>query len=113
MNWSNPLDMWGILDGDTIRRPVDMAEIERSMSDNSRRIGQDEIGDAMVSTVFLGLEHFGGMWFETMIFGGDHDQWCGDHDQWCDRYTTLAQARAGHDRVVTALREGRSPESES
>jgi len=45
-----------------------------------RIVKQETVGDAKVSTVFLGLDHnFGGggppiLW-ETMVFGGKHDQW--------------------------------------
>lgn len=60
-------------------------------------IARDTVGDAVVSTVFLGLDHqFGDgppLVFETMIFGGEHDQ-----EQW--RYSTIEEAREGHDRAV-------------
>jgi len=50
-----------------------------------------------VSTVFLGLDHsFGNgppLLFETMIFGGEHDQYQ-------DRYETWEQAEAGHKKAV-------------
>lgn len=53
--------------------------------------------DVRVSTVFLGLDHaFGGavpiLW-ETMIFNGPHD----GHQE---RYTSRADALAGHARAV-------------
>lgn len=73
----------------------------------ARRIGRDDVDGQDVSTVFLMHDH--GWWggppvlFETMIFGGPHDQFC-------DRYTTRADAEAGHARVVAALRAGESPE---
>lgn len=63
--------------------------------------------DVEVSTVFLGIDHQWGsgppLLFETMIFGGEYDQ-C----QW--RWTTRVQALAGHDQIVTALRNGESPD---
>src|SRR5882757_3426775 len=51
-----------------------------------------------VSTVFLGLDHsFGSsgppILFETMIFGGEHDQYQ-------ERYSTWEEAEAGHKRAV-------------
>ena len=60
------------------------------------------MGDAAVSTVFLGLDH---RWepdgppvlYETMIFGGEHD---GD----MDRYCTRDAAEAGHADLVGQLR---------
>lgn len=73
-----------------------------------RQIGHDDVGEASVSTVFLGLDHaFGGgppLLFETMIFGGKYGDW-----QW--RWTTRACAEAGHARIVAALRGGREPEA--
>lgn len=73
-----------------------------------RRIGRDEVGDASISTVFLGLDHaFLGdppLLFETMIFGGPHDQWQG-------RWTTRANAEAAHARILAALRNGDEPEA--
>lgn len=73
-----------------------------------RRVERTDITDeADVSTVFLGLDHQWGdgppLLFETMVFGGEHDQWQ-------DRYSTWDQAQAGHDRVVAALRNGTDPE---
>jgi hypothetical protein len=71
--------------------------------EKARRVGKTTVGDAEVSTVFLGINHefMGGppLWFETMVFGGDYDA-----DQW--RYTTWAEAEAGHARVVAALERG-------
>lgn len=49
----------------------------RARRANGRRSGTDLPGAVRVSTVFLGLDHFGRvgepvLW-ETMIFGGAHD----------------------------------------
>jgi len=69
---------------------------------DKRRIAYDELGKAKVSTVFIGLNHNWGddppLLFETMIFGGPHDQ-----DQW--RYSTREEALAGHERAK-AIAEG-------
>lgn len=71
-----------------------------------KRVDKTEEGDWEVSTVWLGLDHQWGDGpphiFETMIFGGEHDQGC-----W--RYATEAEAIAGHQRVVEALRAGIDP----
>lgn len=65
-----------------------------------------EVGDAKVSTVWLGLNHnFGSgepLIFETMVFGGEYDQ-----HRW--RYSTEESAREDHDRIVAALRVGDDP----
>jgi hypothetical protein len=61
-----------------------------------RRVALTEEGDIAVSTVFLGLDHNWGegppLLFETMIFGGPHDE-----EQW--RYSTWDEAVAGHQRA--------------
>lgn len=72
-----------------------------------RRVDRTEISvDVTVSTVHLVLDHSHGqgppLIFETMVFGGEHDQ-----DQW--RYSTEEQAQAGHDAVVAWLK-GEAPE---
>jgi hypothetical protein len=62
-----------------------------------RTVANDTIGAVRVSTVFLGLDHaFGGgppMLFETMIFGGVHDEFQ-------QRYSTREQAIAGHAQAI-------------
>jgi hypothetical protein len=72
------------------------------------RVAVDEIGDVKVSTVFLGLDHGDGdgppvLW-ETMIFGGVHD---GD----CERYTSRADAEAGHARAVVLVKQESWPKT--
>ena len=65
----------------------------------NRIVARDEVGDAQVSTVFLGLDHsFLGvgapvLW-ESMVFGGPLD---GEQE----RYTSKAEALAGHADMVT------------
>jgi hypothetical protein len=58
-----------------------------------RHVAQTKQGDVRVSTVFLGLNHQWGdgppLVFETMIFGGEHDQYQ-------ERYSTWDEAEAGH-----------------
>lgn len=66
-----------------------------------RIIERTDLGDIRVSTVFLGIDHDFSMEgppliFETMIFGGPHNE-----EQW--RYSTLEQARAGHAAAVALL----------
>lgn len=51
-----------------------------------RVVAKTDIEGARISTVFLGLDHSFGhgdpLLFETMIFGGEHDQ----HQQRCSTY---------------------------
>lgn len=85
--------------GDSVAEIVAWAQ--QFQDPERRRIGLDKIGEAEVSTVFLGINHgFAGppLWFETMIFGGFEGEYC-------ERYETLEQARAGHARVVAKLAE--------
>lgn len=62
--------------------------------------GEDLPGEVHVSTVFLGMDHgFGGMplLFETMIFGGELDQFQ-------DRYPTWDMAVAGHAEALASAK---------
>ena len=90
-----------ILEGKT-PVPVDMMTWAKWFEKTERHIADTHIGDVHVSTVFLGLDH---QWFpggkphifETMIFGGEHDQ-----DQW--RYSTWEEAEAGHAHAVKLVK---------
>jgi hypothetical protein len=65
-----------------------------------RIVAKTMIGDAEVSTVFIGLDHGFGegppLIFESLIFGGVHD---GE----MDRYSTWEDAEAGHAKLVAML----------
>ena len=73
----------------------------------STRVGDDTVDGQRVSTVFLYFDH---NWkpgsppalFETMIFDGPYD-----NEMW--RYATYDEAKAGHDRIVNCLKEGKNP----
>ena len=90
-------------------KPMEMMDWARALESVDRQIGNDTIDGQHVSTVWLGLSRnlYGDdgppLIFETMIFGGPHDQYC-------DRYSTEEAALAGHNRTVEALREGRDPQ---
>lgn len=62
-----------------------------------RRVAETEVGDVRISTVFLGVDHgWGGgppLLFETMVFGGNYDEYQ-------DRYSSWQDAEEGHARVV-------------
>lgn len=66
------------------------------------RIALDEIDGHRISTVYLGINHAWGdgppLIFETMIFGGAFED-----SQW--RYSTEAEALAGHAAAVKMVRE--------
>jgi hypothetical protein len=66
----------------------------------NRIVAKDEFPDCRVSTVFLGLDHnFNDgppLLWETMIFGGEHDQ----HQE---RYTSRAGALEGHEKACALV----------
>jgi hypothetical protein len=77
---------------------------ERATRDGSRQIGNDKVGEATISTVFLGIDHnyySDGLpvLFETMIFGGDLD----NHTE---RWRSYREALRGHEMIVHAMRTG-------
>lgn len=72
-------------------------------------IGRTNIGDVLISTVFLGLNHGFGerdLWFETMVFGGTDNEAM-------ERYETLDQAKHGHEKAVRAIILGQDPFGDS
>ncbi len=79
-----------ILDGKT---PVPLFDTTKWGLQVDKIIGKDQFGSVSVSTVFLGMDHsFSGgdpVLFETMIFGGEHDQYQ-------ERYCTWDEAEKGH-----------------
>lgn len=83
--------------------PVDWRTWAEWFSTADRVAARTEVGDAVVSTVFLSLDHafMGGppILYETMIFGGKHKE-----AQW--RYRNRWEALAHHDQIVAALRRG-------
>lgn len=91
---------------DKAGNPISIEEWGRLMEDRDyATIGKEPmvIGDTPVevSTVWIGINHnFSGeglpIIFETMVFGGDHDQEC-------VRYATESQAREGHAQMVAAV----------
>lgn len=92
-----------ILDGHT-PVPATLMEWANWYQTGERRVAQDEINGVRVSTVFLGLNH---AWddgppllFETMIFGGEHDQ----HQERC---STWDEAELMHARAVGLVAESK------
>jgi len=82
----------------------DVLEWGRWFQKHDRKVKVDEVGDVKISTVFLGLDHQfnpGGLplLFETMVFGGEHDQFQ-------NRYTTWEEAERGHDEAVAMVKGG-------
>lgn len=91
-----------ILDGKT-PVPANLRTWIRWFETADRHVAQDQIGDVRISTVFLGLDHqFDDgppLIFETMIFGGEHDQYQ-------TRASTWDEAEAQHAEAVAKVRSG-------
>ena len=73
---------------------------------SNRRVALNEIDDITISTVFLGIDHnynTNGLpiLFETMIFGGSHDEEC-------FRCSTLEEAKEYHKRAIQLVEESKS-----
>jgi hypothetical protein len=93
-----------ILDGHTPVRVDDFKTWARAFDEADRRVAKSGdsnafkkgAGKVWVSTVFLGIDHQWGtgppLLFETMIFGGEHDEWQ-------DRCSTWEEAEAMHQRA--------------
>lgn len=69
-----------------------------------RQVGYDQVGDAEISTVFLGLDYGYGdgppqVW-ETAVF-------LGDNVTISARYASREQALEGHREIVAQVRDGR------
>lgn len=93
---------------DWLGNPISALEWAELFEDE-RHLGEDVLdgGDVTVSTVYIGLDHGLGLSgrpliFETMVFGGEYDQWT-----W--RYASEREARQGHEHVVAALRAHHLP----
>ncbi len=90
-----------ILDGHTPFPCDDLYKWGQWMDTADRRVKLDKIGDITVSTVFLGLYYSFGqgepLLFETMIFGGEHDDYQ-------ERYSTWEEAEAGHAKALTMIK---------
>jgi hypothetical protein len=77
----------------------DLIELGRLYESEERRVACTKIGDVEVSTVFLCVdtayiaEEHVPILFETMVFGGEMDEYC---ERWC----TWGEAEEGHKAVV-------------
>ena len=82
---------------------VDLIDWARWFEKADRTVKKTNVGAVEISTVFLGLDNSFGegppLFFETMIFGGKHDQDI-------KRYSTWQEAEEGHGRLVKKIEEG-------
>jgi hypothetical protein len=93
---------WYILDENNKPIPSTIVDCGKWLEKNPERkaVKQEHVGDIFISTVFLGLDH---SWqsdvpvlWETMIFGGEHDQYQ-------DRYTSVEDALEGHQTALNLV----------
>lgn len=82
--------------------PCSLLDYAAALEDvKSRIVAQDHVGDVLVSTVFLGIDHQWGdgppLLFETIVFGGPHDQAQ-------ERYSTWEEAEKGHAAMLAKVR---------
>lgn len=77
-------------------------------------VQQDRVNDIFVSTVFLGMDHgwnpnddinYKPVLFETMIFGGEHDQYQ-------ERYTSYKDALRGHFAALSLVQPPKTTEDD-
>jgi len=91
-----------ILDGRTLVPEPDLLKWSEWFKSADRRVAQTVVGDSMVSTVFIGLDHSFSLkgppvLFETLVFGGP----LADE---MDRYSTWDEAEAGHASMVERVK---------
>jgi len=105
MSLNDPMH-W-ILDADLREVPCPYVLAWASWFEHNHRlriVAQEYVGQAFVSTVFLGLDHNyalqgNPLLYETMIFSpNDHDP------ELVCRYSTWTQANQGHHNTVTSLK---------
>ena len=89
-----------ILKGKKPIQEKDLMKWARWFETANRHVGDDMVGEVHVSTVFLGLDHSFNfnkkhvpILFETMIFGGKHDEYQ-------ERYATWEEAEKGHKKAM-------------
>jgi len=83
------------------KKPIiceDIIKWGKWFNDAERHVKLDELpNNVKISTIFLGLDHGFRtgkiLLFETMIFGGEHDEYC-------ERYETWEQAEIGHQKAL-------------
>ena len=81
-----------------VKNVIDWA---RYYETSNRKVNDTILPDGIhISTVFLGIDHnFGGgkpLLFETMIFGGEHDNYQ-------ERYSTWNEAEKGHEKAINLI----------
>lgn len=98
-----------LLDENNVPYEVTMEEYSKRIHD-IKRVALDYVNDSIkISTVFLGWDHSfldesEPILFETMIFGGEYD----DFQR---RYTTYNEALQGHNEAVEMVKQSLTPKT--
>lgn len=88
---------------------VSFDEFRKGWADDMKRVAIDYIDNIKISTVFLGWDHSfmdesTPILFETMIFGGEHDEFQ-------RRYKTYNEALQGHTEAVEMVKQSFTPKT--
>jgi len=80
----------------------DLMKWAKAFEEIDRIVAKTNVADSIVSTVFLGIDHNYSslgepVLFETMIFGGDHDEYM-------ERCCTWDEAEKQHEKAVNMLK---------
>ncbi len=88
--------------GEQIPESEYLAEFKKNCN-----VAVTRVDSSTVSTVFMVIDHNCGagepILFETMVFGSDRR----GIEKWTRRYSTEAEAIAGHNEIVAAIRDGK------
>jgi hypothetical protein len=92
------------LNEDHTYRPCELMEWAKQFETIDRHVGEDDVDNHRISTVWLGLDHnyWGGppLVFETMVFKPNGEE------NYCVRYTTWDEAVGGHQKAVQWVKDG-------
>lgn len=99
-----PMSRHYFLNPDKSYRPCDLMTWANQFElGEGRHVGDDDINDCRVSTIWLGTDYnyWGGppLLLETMVFKNDSSIYC-------KRYTTWAEAEAGHQEAIQWVKNG-------
>lgn len=99
-----------ILEGKQPKQVDDILEWATWFETGDRIVEQTQIGGVKISTVFLGIDYQYGegepLLFETMIFGGDDDEYQ-------ERYSTWDEAVKGHQFACEKVKEKLNQKNEN
>lgn len=95
--WEGKMSDKYILEDHTPVRCDDSLAWGRWHESAERHVADETIGEVRISTVFLGLDHQWGkgppLLFETMIFGGEHDEFQERCSTWDEAVEMHARAK--------------------